>query len=198
MCKTFILLVKSNFRLEYLAAKKNARVKQGCLNAFGVQREYMKGMITMLKATDKALNFRLNDADGNEVSLDSFTGKRIVLYFYPKDDTPGCTIEANGFKDGYDEILETGSVVVGVSPDGQDSHCKFRDKFELPFHLLSDTDHSVAEAYGAWGEKNLNGKKHMGILRSTFIIDENQEITHVFPKVSPKIHAEEILRALGE
>lgn len=152
----------------------------------------------MLNINDKAIDFKLNDADGKEVSLSSFSGKRIVLYFYPKDNTPGCTIEANGFKDVYDEILETGTVVVGVSPDGQDSHCRFRDKFELPFYLLSDTDHIVAEEYGAWGEKSMYGKKYMGILRSTFIIDEDQTIRHVFPKVSPKTHADEILKALAK
>ncbi len=150
----------------------------------------------MLKAKDRAINFILNDADGNEVSLDSFKGKKVVLYFYPKDNTPGCTIEANGFKDVYDKILDTGAVVVGVSPDGKDSHCKFRDRFSLPFHLVSDIDHSVAEAYGAWGEKSMFGKKYMGIIRSTFIIDRNKVITHAFPKVSPKTHAKEILEAL--
>lgn len=152
----------------------------------------------MLKVNDKAIDFKLNDAEGNEVSLGNFKGKKVVLYFYPKDNTPGCTIEAKGFRDVYDEILETGAVVVGVSPDGQDSHCKFRDKFELPFHLISDPEHTLAEAYGAWGEKSMYGKKYMGILRSTFVIDENQNISHVFPKVSPKTHADEILKALGK
>ena len=152
----------------------------------------------MLKVNDKAIDFKLNDAEGNEVSLESFKGKKIVLYFYPKDNTTGCTIEAKGFKDVYDEILETGAVVVGVSPDGQASHCSFRDKYELPFHLLSDPEHTLAEAYGSWGEKKMYGKTYMGIIRSTFIIDENQVISHVFPKVSPKTHAEEILKALAE
>lgn len=152
----------------------------------------------MLNINEKAVNFKLNDANGKETSLNSFDGKKIVLYFYPKDNTSGCTIEANGFKDVYDEILDTGAVVVGVSPDGKESHCRFRDKFELPFYLLSDIDHKVSEAYGAWGEKSMYGKKYMGIIRSTFIINENKVITHVFPKVSPKNHAEEILKALAE
>lgn len=152
----------------------------------------------MLKVNDKAIDFNLNDAEGNEVSLSSFKGKKIVLYFYPKDNTPGCTIEAKGFKDVYDEILDKGAVVVGVSPDGQASHCRFRDKFELPFHLVSDPEHTLAEAYGSWGEKSMYGKKYMGIIRSTFIINEDQTISHVFPKVSPKTHADEILKALEE
>jgi len=150
----------------------------------------------MLKAGDKAVDFKLNDDTGKEISLEHYKGKKIVLYFYPKDNTPGCTIEAKGFKDVYDEILDTGAVVVGVSPDGLDSHCRFRDKFELPFHLLSDPGHVLAEAYGAWGEKSMYGKKYMGIIRSTFIIDENQVLSHAFPKVSPKTHANEILKAL--
>lgn len=151
----------------------------------------------MLKAGEKAIDFKLKDDTGKEISLGNYKGKKIVLYFYPKDNTPGCTIEANGFKDVYDEILDSGGVVVGVSPDGLDSHCRFRDKFELPFHLLSDPDHVLAEAYGAWGEKSMYGKKYMGIIRSTFIIDENQTVSHVFPKVTPKTHAAEILKALG-
>lgn len=151
----------------------------------------------MLKVNDKAINFKLNDADGNEVTLESYKGKRIVLYFYPKDNTPGCTIEATGFRDVYDDILDTGTVVVGVSPDGLASHCRFRDKYELPFHLVSDPEHTLAEAYGAWGEKKMYGKTYMGIIRSTFIINENQVISHVFPKVSPKTHADEILKALA-
>ena len=151
----------------------------------------------MLKPGDKAIDFKLKEASGDEVTLGSYTGKRIVLYFYPKVNTPGCTIEANGFKDVYDEILDAGAVVVGVSPDGLESHCRFRDKYELPFHLVSDPDHTLAEAYGAWGEKSMYGKKYMGIIRSTFIIDENQVISHAFPKVSPKTHADQILKELG-
>lgn len=152
----------------------------------------------MLKAGDKAINFILKNENGEKVSLEDFKEKKIVLYFYPKDNTPGCTIEAKGFRDIYDEILETGTVVIGISPDGQKSHDKFKDKFKLPFHLLSDEKHVAAEAYGAWGEKNLCGKKYKGILRSTFIIDENQKILKVFPKVNPKNHANEIMAVLKE
>lgn len=152
----------------------------------------------MLETGKKAAKFKLNNHEGKQVSLDDFIGKKVVLYFYPKDNTSGCTIEAEGFRDVYDDILEKGAVVLGVSPDAQKSHEDFKNKYNLPFHLLSDEDHSIAERYGAWGEKMMYGKSYMGIIRSTFIIDESGIISHVFPKVSPKNHAEEILRALDE
>lgn len=152
----------------------------------------------MLKAGDKAINFTLLSADNKEVSLYSFEGKKIVLYFYPKDDTPGCTKEACGFRDVYDYILEEGAVVIGVSPDGADSHERFGKKYGLPFYLLSDTDHKVAEMYGAWGEKKLYGKTYMGIIRSTFLIKKDLTIAKVFAKVSPEGHPEEVLNALKE
>ncbi len=147
----------------------------------------------MLGAGEKAIDFKLKTAENKEISLSDFKGKKIVLYFYPKDDTPGCTKEACGFRDVYDYILEAGAVVVGISPDGEKSHEKFRNKYNLPFYLLSDEDHKVSEAYGAWGEKKMYGKTYMGIIRSTFIIDENLTIQKVFPKVSPDKHAEEVL-----
>lgn len=151
----------------------------------------------MLKQGDKAIEFSLKSYDGKNVSLSDFRGKKIVLYFYPKDNTPGCTKEACGFRDVYDYILEAGAVVIGISPDSQASHEKFINKFNLPFYLLSDEDHKIAEAYGAWGEKKSYGKTYMGIIRSTFIINENLEIEKVFPKVSPEHHAEEILNLLN-
>ncbi|MBN2883098.1 MAG: thioredoxin-dependent thiol peroxidase, partial [Clostridia bacterium] len=126
----------------------------------------------MIAKGKKAIDFKLKNHEGKTVGLEEFKGKKVVLYFYPKDNTSGCTIEAEGFRDVYDEILAKGAVVLGVSPDAQKSHEDFREKFNLPFHLLSDEDHSVAEAYGAWGEKKMYGKAYMGILRSTFIIDE--------------------------
>lgn len=150
----------------------------------------------MLKKGDKAVDFEIKNQNGDSIKLDDFKGKKIVLYFYPKDDTPGCTIEAKGIRDVYDEILDKGAVVLGVSPDGEASHQKFREKFDLPFHLLSDPNHEVAKAYGAWGGKNVFGKKKEGIIRSTFIIDENKIISKVFPKVTPSKHAKEILEAL--
>ncbi len=151
----------------------------------------------MLKQGDKAIEFSLKSYDGKDVSLSDFRGKKIVLYFYPKDNTPGCTKEACGFRDVYDYILDAGAVVIGISPDSQASHEKFINKFSLPFYLLSDEDHKVAEAYGAWGEKKSYGKTYMGIIRSTFIINENLVIEKVFPKVSPEHHAEEILNLLN-
>ncbi|MDP4091986.1 MAG: thioredoxin-dependent thiol peroxidase [Bacillota bacterium] len=152
----------------------------------------------MLNAGDKAPEFSLKSIDGKEISLSDFNGKKIVLYFYPKDNTPGCTKEACGFRDVYDYILEAGAVVIGISPDGSDSHAKFRNKYNLPFYLLSDEDHKVSEAYGTWGEKKSYGKNYMGIIRSTFIINESLTIEKVFPKVSPEGHAEEILDYLNK
>ncbi len=152
----------------------------------------------MLNAGDKAIDFKLNSIDNKEISLSDFKGKKIVLYFYPKDDTPGCTKEACGFRDAYDYILEAGAVVIGVSPDAESSHEKFRNKYNLPFYLLSDTEHKVSEMYGAWGEKKNYGKTYMGVIRSTFIIDEEMTIKKVFPKVSPEGHAEEVLDFLKE
>lgn len=152
----------------------------------------------MIAKGKKAIDFKLKNHEGKPIGLEDFKGKKVVLYFYPKDNTSGCTIEAEGFRDVYDEILEKGAVVLGVSPDAQKSHEDFREKFNLPFHLLSDEDHSIAEAYGAWGEKKMYGKAYMGILRSTFIINETGVVTHIFPKVSPNDHAKEILEALDE
>lgn len=152
----------------------------------------------MLEKGNKAIAIKLKNHEGKEISLKDFKGKKIVLYFYPKDNTSGCTIEAEGFRDVYDDILEKDAVVLGVSPDAQKSHKNFKNKYNLPFHLLSDEDHSTAEAYGAWGEKKMYGKTYMGIIRSTFIIDESGTVSHVFPKVSPKKHAAEILIALDE
>lgn len=150
----------------------------------------------MLKAGEKAIDFKLITAEHKEVGLSDFKGKKVVLYFYPKDDTSGCTREACGFRDVYDYILEAGAVVIGISPDGEKSHDKFRNKYNLPFYLLSDEDHKVAELYGVWGEKKMYGKAYMGIIRSTFIIDEEMTIQKVFPKVSPEKHAEEVLDLL--
>ena len=150
----------------------------------------------MLSIGDSAPDFKINDDKGNLVALSDFKGKKVVLYFYPKDDTPGCTTEACGLRDVYDEILDLGAVVLGVSKDTESSHTKFREKFDLPFHLLADIDNEVIEPYGAWGEKKMYGKSYMGINRITYIIDENGIITHAWPKVKPADHAAEVLKAL--
>ena len=151
-----------------------------------------------LKAGDKAPTFSLKNTDGKTVKLSDFKGKKLVLYFYPRDMTPGCTKEACGFRDDYAQLKKRGVEVVGVSADDQASHQKFTEKYSLPFPLLSDTDHSVMEKYGAWGEKNMYGKKMMGVLRSTFIIDEEGRVAHVFRKVKTDSHSQDVLKALDQ
>lgn len=147
----------------------------------------------MLEAGDKAIDFSLKASDGEDIRLSDFKGKKVVLYFYPKDNTPGCTKEACSFRDIYDYILDDGAVVIGVSPDNESSHRKFKDKYGLPFYLLCDEDHKVSELYDVWGEKKSYDKIHMGIIRSTFIINEDLTIAKVFRDVSPEGHADEIL-----
>ena len=151
----------------------------------------------MLKAGDKAPDFKLMSDEGNEVKLSDFQGKsKVVLYFYPKDNTTGCTKEACSFRDNIEPIETKDAVVLGVSPDSLKSHQNFRLKQNLNFTLLSDPEHEVAEAYGAWGEKSMYGKKYMGILRTTFIIGADGKIKHVFEKVKPEGHAEQVLTEL--
>jgi len=140
--------------------------------------------------------FSLQSDSGEEVSLEALRGKPIVLYFYPKDDTPGCTKQARGIRDAWGEFEKRGAVVLGVSPDSEGSHAKFRDKHGLPFTLLADEDHSVAEAYGVWVEKNMLGKKYMGVERSTFVIDADGNLAKVMRRVKPDTHADEVLAAL--
>ncbi len=152
----------------------------------------------MLQEGMMAPDFTLNADGGGEVTLSDYRGQRVVLYFYPKDNTSGCTTEACNFRDDYGQIIAAGAVVLGVSPDSVKSHDGFKLKYELPFALLSDPEHQVAEMYGAWGEKTMYGRTYMGILRSTFIIDEEGKIVTVFPKVKPKNHSEEVLAALAE
>ncbi|CEM62920.1 thioredoxin-dependent thiol peroxidase [Treponema phagedenis] len=150
----------------------------------------------MLTVGKKAPAFTLKNEDGESVKLSQFKGKKIVLYFYPRDNTSGCTTEACAFRDVYDDILDKGAVVIGISPDSESSHAKFKAKHALPFYLLADPEKEVIQKYEAWGEKSMFGKKYFGVVRSTYIIDEEGKITHVFPKVSPKNHAAEILAAL--
>jgi peroxiredoxin Q/BCP len=144
-----------------------------------------------------APDFELPSDSGDTVALSSLRGKPVVLYFYPKDDTPGCTTQACGIRDAYGEFERAGAVVLGVSPDDERSHGKFRDKYELPFTLLADTDHEVAERYGVWGEKTYMGRTYMGINRSTFVIDGDGMVTKVFPQVKPATHADDVLAALN-
>ena len=150
----------------------------------------------MLTPGDKAPPFSLPSDEGGTVRLADLKGRKVVLYFYPKDDTSGCTTEACEFRDSWAAVKAAGAVVLGVSPDGIASHQKFRKKYKLPFPLLADEDHAVAEQYGAWGEKSMYGRKYRGILRSTFIIDEAGRLMKAFSKVKPKGHAAEVLAAL--
>jgi thioredoxin-dependent peroxiredoxin len=145
-----------------------------------------------------APNFKLLDETATERKLSDYFGKPIVLYFYPKDDTPGCTKEACSFRDDYSDYLERGVVILGVSPDTPEKHTKFKQKFQLPFTLLSDVDHQVCELYGVWGKKKMRGKEYYGVLRTTFIIDENGVIISVFEKVRPADHSSEILAELNQ
>ena len=151
-----------------------------------------------LKVGQKAPEFNVVNDEGQKVKLSDFKGKKVVLYFYPKDDTPGCTTEACAFRDGIDEIESRGAVVLGVSADSVESHKKFKDKFDLNFPLLADPDKKIVQAYGTWKEKAMYGKKFMGIERTTFIIDEHGKISPIFPKVKVDEHYDEVLEALED
>jgi peroxiredoxin Q/BCP len=150
----------------------------------------------MLSVGDKAPPFTLSDGDGNNVKLSDFKGKKVVLYFYPKDLTPGCTVEACAFRDDISAIKKLGAVVFGVSADSEKTHQKFTAKHGLNFPLLADVNHEVCEKYGAWQEKSLYGRKYWGIARITYIIDENGKIAKVFGKVKPADHSQEVIAAI--
>lgn len=154
-------------------------------------------MATQLQPGDPAPDFSGTDQNGNPVSLSDFKGSKLALYFYPKDDTPGCTKEACNLRDNYSALLKAGIKVLGVSIDDAASHKKFEEKYDLPFPLLADTNKQAVEAYGVWGEKNMYGKKFMGISRNTFLIDEEGKIQHIFKKVKTDAHAEQILEAVS-
>ena len=145
-----------------------------------------------LKIGDPAPDFSAPDENGNMVSLEHFKGKKLVLYFYPKDNTPGCTAEACDLRDNYERFLADGYEILGVSPDSPKSHQKFIGKYDLPFRLLSDVDKNILEAYGAWGEKKMYGKSYMGVLRKTFIISEEGRIENIIEKVDTKNHSKQI------
>ena len=151
----------------------------------------------MLEEGQPAPTFTLPSDDGNEVSLQSLRGKPVVLYFYPKDNTPGCTAQACGIRDAWGEFERSGAVVLGVSPDSAKKHAKFREKYGLPFTLLADEDHAVAETYGVSVQKSFAGKKYMGVERSTFVIGPDGTLTRVMRRVKPDTHADEVLAALS-
>lgn len=155
-------------------------------------------IVMMLKEGDKAPNFLSKDQDGKTVKLSDFKGKRLALYFYPKDDTPGCTKEACSFRDADAVFNSKGIKVLGVSTDDEKSHQKFISKFQLPFDLLADTDKKIVNDYGVWGEKSMYGRKYMGTFRKTFLIDEQGKIVKIFDKVDVSKHADEVLAAFGE
>lgn len=149
-----------------------------------------------MQVNDKAPEFSLPDQDGKEVSLKDFRGKTVILFFYPKADTPGCTIEACGFRDSYKKLQKAGAVILGISADTSSAQKKFEDKFDLPYTLLADTDKKVCNAYDVIKEKNMYGKKYMGIARTTFVIGPGGKIAHIFNNVKADGHAEEVLEYL--
>ena len=151
----------------------------------------------MVEEGKPAPMFTLASDSGEDVSLESFRGKPVVLYFYPKDDTPGCTAQACGIRDAWGEFERTGSIVLGVSPDSPKKHTKFREKYSLPFTLLADEDHAVADAYGTWVQKSFAGKKYMGVERSTFVIAPDGTLAKIMRNVKPAEHAADVLAALA-
>ncbi|HEX2534690.1 MAG TPA: thioredoxin-dependent thiol peroxidase [Chitinophagaceae bacterium] len=154
-------------------------------------------MPTPLEPGTKAPAFTGKDQHGHTVSLKDLKGRRVILYFYPQDDTPACTAQACNLRDHHELLLRAGYTVIGVSPDGEPSHQAFMQKYSLPFPLLADPEHRIIQKYGVWGEKNLYGRKYMGLLRTTFVIDESGIIRKIFRKPRTKAHAEEILKAMG-
>jgi thioredoxin-dependent peroxiredoxin len=152
----------------------------------------------MVEEGKPAPDFELTSDSGERVKLSSLRGSPVVLYFYPKDDTPGCTTQACGIRDVYADFRDRGAVVLGVSPDDETSHVKFKEKYSLPFTLLADPDHAVAEDYGVWKERNMYGKKSMGIERSTFVIDADGNLAKEMRRVKPDTHAADVLAALPD
>ena len=150
----------------------------------------------MVEEGKPAPDFELKSDSGGTVKLSDLRGKQVVLYFYPKDDTPGCTAQACGIRDAYGEFERAGAVVLGVSPDDERSHVEFKEKYDLPFTLLADTDHRVADEYGVWAEKTYMGKTYWGVQRSTFVIAEDGTVKRVMHKVKPDTHADDVLETL--
>ena len=147
----------------------------------------------MINEGEKVPSFELNDEEGKKVKSSDLKGKKHVIYFYPKDFTPGCTTEADEFSKDYKKFKNKGIEIIGISPDDVDSHKKFCDKMSIPYTLLADTDHKVSEQFGVWGKKKFMGREYMGVNRSTFLVDENGKVFKVFPKVKPKGHSQEVL-----
>ena len=152
----------------------------------------------MVSVGKSAPAFTLDTDSGERLSLKDLKGRPVVLYFYPKDDTPGCTVEACEFRDAFPRFKGTKAVILGISPDSVASHVKFKTKFDLPFTLLADPDHAIAEKYGVWQKKSMYGRTYMGIARTTFVIDKDGKVAKVFEKVKPKGHAEEVEQAIDE
>jgi thioredoxin-dependent peroxiredoxin len=154
--------------------------------------------MALLKKGQEAPDFSSNDQDGNPVSIRQFKGKKIILYFYPKDDTPGCTSEACNLRDNYQELRDMGFVVIGISPDSDKSHQKFSSKYSLPFHLVPDPEKTIIKKYGAWGEKKMYGKSYEGVLRTTYVISEKGLIEAVIDKVNVKDHTKQIIEVINQ
>jgi thioredoxin-dependent peroxiredoxin len=167
-------------------------------NPVWLKNSHQRKPIMPIQSGEYAPNFTLQDENGALRSLSDYRGKPVVLYFYPKDDTPGCTKEACGFRDDYSQYKQAGVEILGVSPDSPKSHTKFKNKFDLPFTLLADTDHAVSDAYGVWGLKKMMGREYEGIYRTTFLLGPDGRILRVFENVKPANHSEEILAALAE
>jgi len=153
--------------------------------------------MAQLKEGASAPDFSGKDQDGKIIRLADYKGKKVILYFYPKDDTPGCTAEACNLRDNYESLLSKGFSIIGVSPDNEKSHTKFRTKYALPFSLIADPETTIIKAYGAWGEKKMYGRSTMGVLRTTYIIDEKGKIMKTFAKVDTQNHTQQILTELG-
>lgn len=153
---------------------------------------------TILRPGNLAPDFVGKDQDGKTINLADYKGKKLILYFYPKDNTSGCTAEACSLRDGYEDLKNLGMEVLGVSPDSEKSHKNFIQKYSLPFRLIADENHEIAEKYGVWGEKKMYGKAYFGILRTTFVINEQGVITHVFNKVDTKEHVKQILSEINK
>lgn len=150
-----------------------------------------------LNVGDKAPDFSVVNQDGKTIRLSDYKGQKVILYFYPKADTPGCTAESCNLRDNYDDLLGKGYQIIGVSPDTQEKQKKFAEKYNLPFPLLADVEKKVIKAYGAWGMKKMYGKEYEGLLRTTYVIDEEGKIEKVFPKVKTKDHADQIMEAMN-